>query len=106
MTFRIVGHGDKKKHLIDGQEVTEAEFYERLNPPPFDAGDGSGLIAWHNPIASDGLGVHPKQIPEAMEVAKRAGVPVEFTPSGEPIMRSSRQFRAYAKVRGMVHKGY
>ena len=58
------------------------------------------------PLHSEALAVHPNQIPEAIEVAKRKGVPVEFDKVGRPIFTSSRQFREYAKRHGFRHRGY
>lgn len=57
-------------------------------------------------VVSDSLAVHPEQIPEAIETAKRLGVPVEFQPNGQPVFDNSSHFRRYAKAHGWVHYGY
>ena len=100
----IRGSGDKTTYLIDGREVTKAQFDEAF--PDQAIGTGEGLTSWHRPVVSDALAVHPRQVEEARELAKRKGVPVEFQPDGRPVFTSSRQFRDYARKHGFVHKGY
>lgn len=68
--------------------------------------DKLGIEAWVRPIKSDALAVHPKQVAEAREDAKRKGVPTEFTQDGRPLFTSSRHFREYARKYGFRHKGY
>lgn len=57
------------------------------------------------------LGVFPEQVPEAMETAKRLGVPTDFTKDGAPIMTSPMHFKKYARTRhngvsNYFHQGY
>ena len=55
------------------------------------------------PMESDAAGVHPSQIPEAMEAARRRGVAIEFNKStGAAIFNSQRHRKDYCeKVRGL-----
>ena len=57
-------------------------------------------------VVSEALAVHPEQIPEATELAKKLGVPVEFKPDGRPVFDNSAHFRRYAKRHGYRHRGY
>lgn len=66
---------------------------------------GSNLVSFKR-LTSDALKVHPKQRMEAIEDAKRKGVPTDFNSKGQPIFTSSRHFRAYARAYGFVHRGY
>lgn len=101
MKGRIVysreGGREVPRFFADGREVTREEF-DRLFPPR-PAGDGSGLIGW-KPVVSDALAVHPGQVAEATEDAKRKGVPTDFLPDGRPILRSRQHRRAYLKAYG------
>lgn len=65
-----------------------------------------GIEAWIRPIKSDAMAVHPDQVPEARELAKKKGVPTDFLPDGRPLFTSSRHFREYARKHGFRHKGY
>ncbi len=104
MQGKIVGSGKKARFYIDGKVVSRAEF-DRAFPPRLEDTDGECLVGF-KPLHSEALGVHPDQIPEAIEVAKRKGVPTEFDRTGRPIFTSSRHFREYAKKHGFVHRGY
>lgn len=101
MILRIVGEGNKTRYLIDGIEVPKAEA-DRLFPPRT-IGDGSGLSSI-KPKASDALAVHPDQVAEAVESAKRKGVPTEFLPDGRPVIRSRAHQKAYLKAYGFHNK--
>lgn len=102
----IKGRVGAETYWLDGNEVTKAEF-DRAFPDVNDTGPGAGSsFVGFRPLESEALAVHPDQIPEAIESAKRHGVPTEFTPSGLPIFTSSRHFRNYAKKYGFRHKGY
>lgn len=103
MTGRIIGHGDKTKYMLGNREVTKEEFDQAFPDKPI--GNGQGLTSF-KPLASDALAVHPSQVSEATEDAKRKGVPTEFMPDGRPVFKSSRHFRDYARQYGFRHKGY
>lgn len=93
-----------KTFYLDGVEVSEEEFRAAFPDKPIGAG---AIRVWNQPIHSEALGVHPDQIPEAMDEDKKLGVGgVEYDHHGRPIFTSSKQFRKYAKAYGKVHKGY
>jgi len=54
------------------------------------------------PMASDALGVTPKQIPAALAEAKKHGVKVEFNKKGQAIFYSENERRTYAKKHGFI----
>ncbi len=60
---------------------------------------GDSLCGW-KPLVSDALAVHPDQVPEATESARRHDVPVEFQPDGRPILSSRSRRKAYLKAYG------
>lgn len=66
-------------------------------------GLGQSSKGW--PRTSLSMGVHPDQIPEAMEAARQFGVPTEFSPSGEPILTSPGHQKRYAATLGYVDRG-
>ncbi len=85
-----------EKYYIDGREVSKAEFDEAFP----DIGAGVNSPCHFKPIVSDALAVHPKQVQEATEDAKRKGVPTEFLPDGRPILRTRGHRRAYLRAYG------
>lgn len=99
----IRGHGAKKTWWIDNKEVTKEEFLEFFPDKPLDVGDGQGLIGW-NKLRSDALAVHPRQIKEAMDDAKKKGVPVDFLSDGRPEFTSREQRANYMRAYGFFDK--
>ncbi len=97
MTGKIVG----SRYWVDGVEVTKAAFDVLF--PSLPIGDGAGLSSTP-PHKSDGLAVHPRQVAEATESAKRRGVPTEFLPDGRPVMRSRAHQKAYLKAYGFHNR--
>ncbi len=89
-----------KVYVLDGKEVTEAEFLAAFPEQEIVAGEppgGPALSGW--PILSDALAVHRKRIPEAEESARKRGVPTEFVKKdGRPIFRDRSHRRAYLKA--------
>lgn len=59
----------------------------------------SGDGIW--PAASDSLAYEPKQVREAMERDRKAGVPTSYDGDGRPILRSEKHRRAYYAMRGV-----
>jgi hypothetical protein len=57
-------------------------------------------------VVSESLAVHPSQVQEATETAKKLGVSVEFQKDGRPVFDNSAHFRRYAKAHGYRHYGY
>ncbi len=56
------------------------------------------------PILCDASGVHPDQVPEAMAVAKRKGVPTTFTRDGRAILRDRAHRVAYHRAVGLFDR--
>lgn len=56
---------------------------------------GQSPAGW--PRTSLSMGVHPDQIPEATEHAKKMGVRTDFAPNGQPILTSPAHQKRYAK---------
>lgn len=54
------------------------------------------------PIKSLSMGCHPSQIEEFKGEARRAGIDIDFTPTGDAILRDKAHRKAYRKHRGMV----
>lgn len=90
-------------YLIDDREVSKAKFrreekaalkriVKQEYAPQTNRG---GASAW--PLVSDALAVHPDQIPEAIESAKRKGVPTEFDKMGRPIFTSRAHRKSYCE---------
>ncbi len=68
------------------------------------SGLGQSPAGW--PRSSLSMGVHPTQVAEATEHARKMGIPTEFTPGGEPIMTSPGHQKRYAKeICGFVDCG-
>ena len=55
--------------------------------------------AW--PMVSDAGGVNPDQIPEAREWARKNGIAVDFTDTGEAILESDGARKRYLKAMGL-----
>lgn len=89
------------KYYLCGVEVAEEE-YRAVHPlPASDVVMRPAKAKW--PIISRALAVHPKQVEEAREAAKRAGVPTDFLPDGRPIITSQKHQNEYAKSRSLVN---
>jgi len=56
------------------------------------------------PMYSDAMGVHPDQIPEAVESAKRHGVPTDFLPDGRVEWTSPSHRKNYCRAYGVHDK--
>jgi hypothetical protein len=93
-------------YFIQGREVTKAQFDKAL--PDGEAGIDtraerkSRKRAW--PIKSEGAAVHPKQRMEAIEFAKKRGVPTYHDRHGRPVFTSQRHQDAYLKLVGMHNR--
>jgi hypothetical protein len=85
---------------VMGQLLTEQEFDAQFTPRPR-AGDS--FVAW-KPLASDALAVHPNQVKQATEDAKKKGVAVEFMPDGRPVFTSREQRKRYCQMYGFFDK--
>lgn len=56
---------------------------------------------WVRPFASESLGVHPDQIPEATEALRKQGVMADFDSEGRLLITSDDQYRKAAKAAGL-----
>lgn len=100
MKGRIIGSGEKTRYLLNGKEVTKAEF-DRAFPDKKMAANGEcSLLGWHKPIASEAMAVHPEQIGEVMERNKKHGVHIEYLPDGCPKLTSREQRRQLMRIEG------
>lgn len=91
---------------IDGEEVTADKFYEAF-PQREPSADALTFSPTTWPQQCDALAVHPSQVEEAREDAKRKGVPTDFTPDGRPVITSAAHQKQYAKLYGFRPKrGY
>ena len=71
------------------------------------AADHSGvrrsmLTGW--PRVSSALGVHPKQIKEAMAADKKAGVPIDYAANGDAVFSCPEQQYRYMRAMGFVDR--
>lgn len=82
------------EYLVDGKRVSKKR-YERLFPTKK---IGSFVPGWQKKVVSESLAVHPDQVQEFVDDAKKLGVPTEFQPSGEPIFTSTDHKRRYCKA--------
>jgi hypothetical protein len=82
------------RYEIDGKEVSKAQFDAAFPDLPL----GPQQVCFFPPLASDAMAVHPHQVEEAREDARRKGVEVEFLPDGRPVFTSRAQRRAYLKA--------
>lgn len=97
MTGRIIGHGVGKRYILDGVEVDKETFDASFPDRPM-AQDGECALSATPPHLSDALAVHPNQVQEAMESAKRRGVPTDFISDGRPLFTSRAHQAAYLKA--------
>jgi hypothetical protein len=56
------------------------------------------------PIHSEALGVHPKQIQEAMAADRRDGVPTDYDRAGRPILRDAAHRRRFLRAKGFFDR--
>lgn len=98
--------GRPDRYEIDGQEVTRAQYDAAFPDKPVAeaCGDGAGLVAWHRPVLSDGLAVHPEQVPEAMERDRRHGINTQYDAEGRPVLTDRGMRRRLLKSLNM-HDG-
>lgn len=96
---------DNKRYFIDGEEVTEPEFLEAFPDKSLEggvalgAGTGSG---W--PMLGEALAVHPKQVEQANERAKRHGINVTYCPkTGRVHIPDNGAYRKLLKLEGKHH---
>lgn len=82
----------KRRPRIDGRAVERCLEIEH-------AGFAVTPSCW--PMKSEAAGVHPTQVADAYEEAKRNGVPTDFTKDGRAIFRDRDHRRRYLKSIGL-----
>lgn len=95
----------KAHYFLNGKEVTKAAFDKEFPDKRIEPGEVAGgqqPSCW--PMTSQGAAVHPDQIPEAMESARKKGVPTDFTPTGEPIFTGREHRKRYLHAYGYHDK--
>ncbi len=96
----IRGIGKNAQFWIDGKMVSEKEFWRRF-PPAQEAATGPCSLSSVPKMVSSSVAVHPDQVEEAVESAKRKGVPTEFQRDGRPVFTSRAHQRRYLKAYAM-----
>lgn len=89
------------RFFLNHREVTEAD-YRATYPLPKPPKREERILhrgAW-TPLASEALGVHPKQINEAKKDAAEKGVQTDFTPDGRPLFRDRDHRNRYLSAYG------
>lgn len=93
-------HGKPDQYFLDGKEVTRAEYDAAFPDKPI----GGSAPCFFKPIVSDALAVHPRQVKEATEDARRKGVPTDFQPDGRPIFRTRQHRSEYLRRYGFYDR--
>lgn len=90
-------------YKINGKEVSRSEFLKarkvRLGVPY-----SAKTFTDERCIVSEAAGVHPDQIADSVEHAKRNGVPTHFDSEGRPHFKSFRHQERYLNLIGMHRK--
>lgn len=58
----------------------------------------------NKPKLSEALGVHPTQVQEAMDDARKRGVPTDFTRDGRAVITSRAHQKALCRAYGFTNK--
>lgn len=91
------------KYFLSGVEVTREGYDRRLPDKPIEEplpAQTAGI--W--PMYSEAMAVHPKQIAEATEDARKKGVPTEFDQLGRAKLTNRAHRKAYNKAYGYHDK--
>lgn len=108
MKFKSVGYGATARYFVDGVAV-EREVYDRLMAqersllPQVAAPDDDlpGSRPWSQPIVSDALQVHPRQLEAVRERNAKHGLDIEYRPDGKPVLRDRKQRHDLLRVERM-----
>lgn len=78
------------RYYRGGKEVTREEFLQGSAGleeifASGETGMGQSSAGW--PMVSNSMAVHPSQRAEAIEQARRLGVPTDFNDRGQPVLR-------------------
>lgn len=82
------------EYFIDGVEVSLRLFKKHFPDKPIGLSGGQST-GW--PMKSEALAVHPRQLDEARQRAHDAGVPTQFTDTGEPVFTSAAHRKRYCE---------
>lgn len=102
MPYRIVQGRKRRIYYLDGKRVTLKKLLLRY--PDALAREGITQLrsvscsAW--PIVSDALAVHPKQVQQANDRAKRHGIKVEYQRDGRPVIPDAQNRYKLLKLEG------
>lgn len=94
---RDIFTGEIVEYDSNGRAV---EVIARIDPPVKPVRSGGGK--W--PRESYAMGVDPEDVPQAMETARRHGVPTEYTPDGDPVLTSPGHQKRYMRVFGFYER--
>lgn len=91
----------KNVYEIDGEPVSRAEFFRRMEcagtgPILNDRSGKCGVTQKY----SDALAVHPEQVEEARDDSRKRGVPTDFLPDGRAVITSRYHQKRYLKAYG------
>ena len=96
----IRGYGKTAVYLIDGKEVTKAEFDLAFPDKPIGIPGGHHTTCWPQ-ISEDAFAVHPKQVEQANARNRRHGINVEYDKAtGAAIIPDRDQRRKLLKLEG------
>ena len=108
-TSRIIYHRDgTKTYEICGREVTEAEWEAQqvsLLDDLLESGEtlmGQSTTTW--PQRSESMAVHPKQVDQANERARKHGIAAVYDKTGTPSVASANDKRKLMKLEGFYDK--
>lgn len=100
MKGKITGKLGSERYFLDGKEVSKKEFDRAFPDQALDVAPSCvSCSAW--PLISDGAGVHPKQRAEAEALARKLGVPTEFTSAGSAVFRDRDHRKRFLKAHHM-----
>ncbi len=103
------GPGGKRTFYLDDREVTEAEYNaatpQKLDEVLRDTSAVRNLPAGHQPscwpMVSNALSVHPKQVDEANNRAKRHGINVLYKRNGQVVIPDRNERRKLLSLERM-----
>jgi hypothetical protein len=85
-------------YVLDGKEVSREEFLAVFPDKPVGCGNSHLSSCW--PMYSEALAVHPDQIQQANERAKRHGLDVEYVKGGIAKIGSRNDRKRLLKLEG------
>ena len=102
--------GTPKRFYVNDTEVTEGEYRERTKSKPVEPGDEvltQSTTGWAD-FTSEALAVHPDQVGEANERAKRHGLGTKYDRNGFAHIPDRADRKRLLRLEGMHdnHGGY